>query len=341
MLFQDTFGIDLGSSTVKLYSRKKDKILVERNMIAVRNKEDVLAIGNDAYEMYEKTPHNIEVRKAISAGIIADISDVEMILQELLYQLNPHPGQKPVIYFSVPTDMTEIEKRAYYAIAGGDLGHTKVLLVEKPIADALAIGLPIMKTKGSLLINIGSESTQMSIIADQRVIISKSIKLGGHNMDEVICNDVRRKTSTHIGLKTATRLKNALANCDKSYKEARKVVGIDSVMGLPQTAIVKSTLIRYAMEEVFEEIVAEIKLFIERTPPQIREAILADGIYLVGGITKIPGLEQYLVKKLNCHMHISSIHDMSTIYGLKEIINHKTLHHWAFTAKAKGKARKL
>ena len=339
MLFQDTFGIDLGSSTVKLYSQKKDEILVEKNMIAIRNKEDVLAIGNAAYEMYEKTPHNIDVRKAVSAGMIADISDVEMILQKLLHQLNPHPGQKPTIYFAVPTDMSEIEKRAYYATAGGDLSNTKVLLVEKPIADAISIGLPIMKTKGSLLINIGSESTEMSIFADQRVIISKSVKLGGHNLDEAISANVRKKNGTHTSHKTATRLKNALANFLDDNKEARKVVGIDSVTGLPQTSIVTAGLVNQAVEEVFEEIVAEIKLFIERIPPQIREVIMVDGINLVGGIAKIPGLEKYLAAKLNCQIRIASAYDMATIWGLKEIINHKTLHHWAFSAK--GKARKL
>ena len=339
MLFQDTFGIDLGSSTVKLYSKKKDEILVERNMIAIRNDEDILAVGNAAYEMYEKTPQNIEVHSAVSAGMIADISNVEMILQKLLYQLNPHPGQKPLIYFAVPTDMTEIEKRAYYAIAGGDLSNTRVLLVERPIADALSIGVPIMKTKGSLLINIGGESTEMSIIADQRVIISKSVKLGGHNLDETICNDVRKKTNTHISIKTATRLKNALANFADDNKEARKVVGIDSVTGLPQTAIVTSALVNQAVEEVLAAIVTEIKLFIERIPPQIREVVMAEGIYLVGGITRTPGLETYLATKLNCRMQTSSAHDMATIYGLKEIINHKSLRHWAFSAK--GKVRKL
>ena len=339
MLFQDTFGIDLGSSTVKIYSQKKDEILAEKNMIAIRNKDDVLAIGNTAYEMYEKIPHNIDVRSSVSAGMIADIGDVELVLQKLLHQLNAHPGQKPAIYFAVPTDMTEIEKRAYYAVAGGDLSNTRVWLVEKPIADAISIGLPIMKTKGSLLVNIGSESTEMSIFADQRVIISKSLKLGGHNLDEAIVGDVRKKCNIHISLKTATRLKNALASFASKNKEARKVGGIDSVTGLPATAIVTSALVMQAVEEELSQIVAEIKLFIERIPPQIREVILKEGIHLVGGTTKIPELEKYLNKKLNCRIQISSTHDMATIYGLKEIINHKTLHHWAFTAK--GKVRKL
>jgi len=336
MLFQDTFGIDLGSTTAKVYSLKKDEILIEKNMIAIRNNEDILAVGNDAYEMYEKTPRNILVHSAVSAGMIADIANVEMIVQTLLHRINPHPGQRPLLYFAVPTDMTEIEKRAYYAIAGG---KTRVLLVEKPIADAIALGVPIMKTKGSLVVNIGGESTELSVIADQRVIISKVIKLGGHHLDEAICNEVRKRTNTHISYRTATRLKNALADFGNNNKEARKIVGIDSVTGLPKTEIVTATLVNHSIREVFNRIVTELKVFLERTPPQVRDAIIADGIYLTGGTTQINDLSTFLTEQLNCRIRISSIYEMATINGLKEIINHKTLHRWAFTAK--GKVRKL
>jgi len=336
MLFKDTFGIDLGSTTAKVYSMKKDDFLVEKNMIAIRNGEDILAIGNDAYEMFEKTPHNIDVHSAVSMGMIADIVNVEVVVQTLLHRLNLHPGQRPLLYFAVPTDMTEIEKRAYYAIAGG---RAKVLLVEKPIADALALGLPIMKTKGSLLVNIGGESTEISAFADQRVIISKVVKIGGHHLDEAIISDVRKRTETHISYKTATRLKNALASFDESNKEARKIVGIDSVTGLPKTAIITAALVNQSLKDAFNKITAEIKLFLERTPPQVRGAIIAEGIYLTGGTSKLPGLEKHLTNQLNCRVRVSSAHEMATIYGLKEIINHKTLHHWAFTAK--GKVRNL
>lgn len=340
MLFQDIYGIDLGSSTIKLYSMKKDEILIEKNMIAIRNNEEVLAVGNDAYEMYEKTPHNIKVTPTMSYGMIANIMNVEIVLHMLLRKINRRIGRKPILYFAVSTDMTEIEKRAYYTIAGsGDLRKSKVFLVEKPIADAIALGIPLMKTKGSMLVNIGGESTEISVIADQRVIISKVLQIGGNHLDAAICNTVRKRTNTYISYKTGTRLKNALAYFYQDTKEARKVVGIDSISGLPKTAIVTSAIVDRAITEPVNRIAKEIQIFLERTPPQIRSVILQQGIYLTGGSTRIANMDQYLSRQIGCMVQHSSVCELSTIYGLKEIIKHKSLHHWAFTAKSR--VRKL
>jgi rod shape-determining protein MreB len=171
--------------------------------------------------------------------------------------------------------MTEIEKRAYYTIASsGDLRRSKVFLVEKPIADAIGLGIPIMKTNGSMLVNIGGESTEISVIADQRVIISKVLPVGGNSLDTAICNAVRKRTSTHIGHRTGTRLKNALAYFQSGAKEARKVVGIDSISGLPKTAIVTAGIVNTAIDEPIRRIADEIQTFLDRTPPQIRSVIL-------------------------------------------------------------------
>ena len=112
MILQEIFGVDLGSDTVKIYSLKKDEILIEKNMIAIRNGDEVIAIGNDAYEMYEKSPHNIEVSSPMSGGMIANIGHLEVVLQLLLRKISRYFGSRPIVYFSVPMNMTEIEKRA-------------------------------------------------------------------------------------------------------------------------------------------------------------------------------------------------------------------------------------
>lgn len=336
MLFQDTFGIDLGTSTIKIYSTKKDEMLFEKNMIAVRNKEDVLAVGNTAYEMYEKAPHNIDVSSTMSYGMIANISNSEIVLHALLRKANKHMGRKPALYFAVPTDMTEIEKRAYYTIAGsGDLRKSRVFLVEKPIADAIGLGIPIMKTKGSMLVNIGAESTEISVIADQRVIISKVLQIGGTTLDEAIVNGVRKKKNVQISRRTAARLKAALAYFYGGSKEARNVIGIDTISGLPKTGVITAAIVHNSMIDTINRIAEEIRSFLERTPPQVHNSILMEGIYLTGGCTRLPDLDRYLSNRISCKIQLSSYHDMSTIYGLKEIVNHKSLHHWAFTAKSR------
>lgn len=341
MLFQDTFGVDLGTGTIKIYSARKDELLVERNMIAVRNKEDVLAVGNAAYEMYEKTPHNITVSSTMSYGMIANIANLEIVLHILLRKVNKRIGRKPVLYFAVPTDMSEIEKRAYHTIAGsGDLRKSRVLLVEKPIADAIGLGVPIMKTKGSMLVNIGAESTEISVIADQRVIISKVLQIGGNTLDEALCGYVRKRSNLQISLRTAARLKAALACFFDGPKEARKVTGIDTVSGLPRTGVITAANVNHSMTDQVNRIADEIRAFLERIPPQVHNSILMEGIYLTGGCTRIANLDRYIADRISCKIQLSSYYDMTTIYGLKEIINHKSLHHWAFTAKSRTRKYK-
>ncbi len=169
MQIRNVYGIDLGTSTVKIYDLKKDTITKEKNMIAIRNREQVIAVGNYAYEMHERTPSNIEVITPMSNGRIANVLMVEAVLHTLLHRCTRHMGYRPELYFSVPCDMTEIERRSYYTIAHkGALKNCRMYLVDKPIADALALGIPINRTKGSMIVNIGAQSTEISVIANAR-----------------------------------------------------------------------------------------------------------------------------------------------------------------------------
>ena len=234
MQIRNVYGIDLGTSTVKIYDLKKDTITKEKNMIAIRNREQVIAVGNYAYEMHERTPSNIEVITPMSNGRIANVLMVEAVLHTLLHRCTRHMGYRPELYFSVPCDMTEIERRSYYTIAHkGALKNCRMYLVDKPIADALALGIPINRTKGSMIVNIGAQSTEISVIANARVIFSRIIPVGGKQFNESICNLNRRKNNFQIGSKTAKRVKIALADLGTDKKEARKVRGVDGASGLP------------------------------------------------------------------------------------------------------------
>ncbi len=336
MFFQEVFGIDLGSDTVKIYSQKKDEILIEKNMIAVRNGDEVIAVGNDAYEMYEKAPKNISVTSPMNDGMIADIGHLEVVLHVLLRKVSKYFGRRPIVYFSVPMNMTEIEKRAYHAVAsGGDLRNSRIYLVERPIIHALANGIPIMKSKGSMIVDMGAQSTEMSIIADNRVIISKLLSLGGNDIDQAIVDHVRKRCALSISRRTAVRLKSALAGFKEETQEARKVTGCDIVSGLPREGIVSSAIIQEAVTEKVDQMAQEIQNFLERTPPQIQSNILREGICITGGCTKIPAISAYLAKKTGCAIRKSQYSDLSDVYGLKEIITHKALQHWAVSAKSR------
>lgn len=137
-----TFGVDLGTSMIKIYSAQNDSILKEKNMIAIRNENQILASGNEAYKIYEKNPSNVSVIEPMAFGKIADINRTEIVLQSLLKRAGSQQFFGNSVYLAVPTDLSEIEKRAYYTI-GNSKRKNKVYMVEKPIADAVSLGLQL------------------------------------------------------------------------------------------------------------------------------------------------------------------------------------------------------
>lgn len=331
MLLHNNFGVDLGSSTLKIYDQRKDIITKEKNMIAIRDGSEVLAIGNDAYEMFEKTPQNVRIHTPIINGRISDVFQVEAVLHTLLNRSGSSVGYRPTIYFSVPTGLTQIEKRAYYAVAHrGKLRKCRIFLVDRPVVDALALGIPLNRTKGAMIVNIGSQGTEISVVADARVIVSKQIPLGGKQFNEAIRSNIRKKNNLQVGIRTAKRLKLALADLEPVKKEGRKVMGMDCINGIPRDGIITTTTINDAVRERVSQIAKEVHTMIQRTPPQIRANIEREGIYLTGGSTKIPHIDKFLSKELECPVQLSLYYDLCTVCGLKELVTHPALHRFAY-----------
>ena len=336
MIIHNAYGVDLGTSSVKIYSQNTGKTLIEKNLIAVKNTRQVLAVGNDAFEMYEKAPDNISVDMPVKSGRIADVAEVEFVLHTLLRRVDKHLGYAPAIYFSAPVVMSEIERRAYYAIShAGDLRNPRVYLVDRPICDAISIGVPISRTKGTMIVGLGGMNTEISVIANEQVIISKDIPIGGQQINEAIMNDVRRLENLLIGRRTARRLKAVLATLEPEGRDARKVYGMNTLTGRPREAVISQSLVSEAVEGRIRALALEIRTFLDRTPPQIRKAVIGEGIYLTGGTARIPGLQRYLEDIIGCEVRISPYYEMCTINGLKELIGDRTLHKWAYTIRNK------
>ena len=164
MLFEKTYGIDLGSSSVKVYSLFKNKSYMEKNMIASRGHK-IIAVGNEAYEMFEKSPAEVAVCSPMSFGMIANLELQEIVLYSMIRRIDHILGVGSVMFFTVPLDMTAVEKRAYFNVANGYwLRKNRVYMVESPIADALAMGVDLDDPTGNMVVNMGAQSTETSII---------------------------------------------------------------------------------------------------------------------------------------------------------------------------------
>ena len=297
MLFEKTYGIDLGSSSVKVYSFFRNKTYIEKNMIASKG-HTIIAMGNEAYDMFEKSPTDITVTSPM--------------------------------YFTVPLDMTAVEKRAYFHVANGHwLKKNRVFMVEAPIADAIAMGVNLEDPEGNMIVNIGAQSTEVSIITGGKIIISRKIPLGGRQMNESVCSEIRKRYNLQIGTRTAKRLKMVMGRLSDPKKEVRKVVGIDCISGLPREEIISSYVVNDGIMNCLNEIAAEMKTFLERIPPQISYHIAKQGIYITGGSTRLPYIDKYLASYTGFTFNLSDFYETSAVTGLEKIIRNKELREWA------------
>ena len=333
ILSQAVYGVDFGSDTAKVYSYRKNRIITEKNMIAVREPDTVIAVGNQAYEMFGKNPPNIDVRGPVRSGRVADADRAGFILKKLLQRADADGGLPPSLYIACPLDMSRIEKRAYLDIgADANIRPSKLRLVEKPLCDAISVGLVMRSTRGSMIVNIGAGGTMISIFAQGHIVISERFPYGGDEIDENICEIVRRRTNVLIDVRTACRLKYAMGDLMET-EDARRTIGMDTLSGVPGEVVVTSAMVREAAAQEADRIASAVRSFLERIPPQIAGFIRAEGVYLTGGSARIRNLALYLQEKSGVVMHVSSGYEYSTINGLKELILHKSLQKYAYTIK--------
>ena len=325
------FGIDMGTGSVKIYNRNTDTITKEWNMIAVRNHENVFAFGNDAYEMYEKTPENIDLITPMSHGRIHDVQMMEAVLHLLMKKCSRFVGYAPMLYFSVPLDMTVLERRAYVSIARkGRLRRCRVQFVEKPFADALAIGIPIRGAEGTMIVNIGAQCTEISLLSEGRIILNRTIDTGGDDLRTAVISGVRRKNGLTISQKTAHRLIITLTDLRKEKSEGCKVAGIDTDSGLPRDGVISSYTVSMSVREIVEGIALEIRRVLDRLPPQMQAALQKEEIWLTGGGARIPGICSHLENLLGFPVEASEYYEYTTIEGLKQVADHPELRRYAF-----------
>lgn len=318
-------GVDLGTDTLKLRDRSGEKFMENRDMIAVRDRK-VLAIGNDAYEMYEKNPASVRVSRPMTGGVIASSSDMEHVLTYTLKKFTTFSQKTAGICIAVPSQVTPVEQRAFYNVCNTTLSPGRVHLVEKGIADAISIGLPVLGPEGHMIVNIGADTTEITVISDGKVVIGRTLKEGGFSLDDDIVTMIRRKFNISIGRKTAEQLKNNLAFMINGPRLEQKVFGIHTLSGLPKSDMIPALAVSVAVLSTIDRIVDEIRQVVDRTPPILRQDIMKEGIFLTGGVSLLQNLPLYIQKEVSLPVYHIQDPKHSTIRGLVTMINQKELH---------------
>ena len=319
----NVYGLDLGTYEIKIFDKKKDRLWQEKNAIAMKNKKYVFAVGNEAYEMYEKSPADVQVVFPMKNGVIAHFDDMQYLLGSLLGNERRFViGDEYVM--AVPTDVTEVEKKAFFDLVYHSEAKAKsVRIVERGLADAVGFGIDVLEEKGVFVANFGGGTTELSVLSSGGMVMNRLLKIGGEDFDLAIAGLVRHNKDFLIGRLTAERLRREFGIFDQSTDSVITVSGRDLLSGVPAQTDVSISLVRAAMKEPIEECVQAIRSMIDRTPPDVRNAILEKGICLTGGIANLKGLSTYLRESTGLHVMTMNDPQLCAVKGLQKIISNK------------------
>lgn len=319
------FGLDIGTMNVRLSMTENNQILSEKNVITIKDGKNVIGYGDDAYDMFEKAPENVEVIFPVVEGVISDIEKMQLILEYLYKKINY--GKMPKgseFLISVPTETTEVEKRAFHELVANSKIHpSDISVVEKSVADAVGCGFDIKSASGNIIVNIGAGTTDVSVISLGGIVLCNTIRLGGNNMNEAIISAIKSSESKLIGMKTAEQIKLNL--CDMSEDAEHNEMSIFSrviATGLPRRSTVTSETVNNAVRPIIDSIVDTIKRTLEKTPPELAADIVDNGIYIIGGSANIKNLAGYISNETNLAVEITPNPINCTIRGITDILTY-------------------
>ena len=319
-----SIGIDLGTKRIKYYRKGDGIIFDEENCIAIENKDEIRAIGDEAAEMVGRTPETIEVIYPVNRGVIANVSAMELLFNASFDRIYGKAKRASGTNFviALPTDITEVEKRSFADLVHkSGLKPKNVSLVDKPICVAMAAGLDIMKAKGVMTVDVGADTTEIAIIALGGIVRSRLLPTAGNKFDESICNYIRQKCALVIGKSNAEQLKMGIAGAVSGQSLTMQVNGRDVVTGLPKRMEIESGLVYEAIKDDLKNITENIKSTLEHIPPEVSSDIIDAGIYVTGGSARIGNFDKLLNAETSLKINILEDPQDSVINGLGKLID--------------------
>ncbi|MCR5283391.1 MAG: rod shape-determining protein [Lachnospiraceae bacterium] len=314
------FGIDLGTSNIKISSNAENGVFCQKNMIAIEGKGNLFAYGDDAFDMYEKAPGNIHISYPLCNGVIADINNMQTLIHCFMEEICGGSVRAADYYIAVPTDVTDVEKRAFYdLVKNANVKAKSVMVVEKAIADGLGLDIDVKNSQGVLVVDVGYDTTEISILSLGGIVVSRLIKVGGLKFDDSIRAAIRKEYSLIIGGKTSEKVKNQLSSLEEEDLPA-VVYGRDIVSGLPVEREIPTDLVDDCLKEHFRTIIDNIKLILERTPPELAADIYRQGLFLTGGACQVAFLSQLISNGTGLRVNVAEHPMESVALGLQRII---------------------
>ena len=291
-------GIDLGTANTIVYLEDEGIVTREPSVVAKNIvTEEIIAVGKSAFEMIGRTPENIVALRPMKDGVIADYNTTTAMLKYFIQSIVGRSFFKPVVIICVPSGITDVEKRAVLD-ATKYAGAKEAYVVEEPFAAAVGAGLPVTDPTGSMIVDIGGGTTDVATISLGGIVNSRSIRVGGDELNEAIIQHVRKTYNLLVGERTAEELKIMLGSASiEKAQGSMQVRGRDMVTGLPRVVEVPAKEIAVAMSEIIHQILDAVKDVLEQTPPEISADVIDHGIVLTGGGAMLRHLAEMISKE--------------------------------------------
>jgi len=303
----EDIAIDLGTANTLVHIKERGIVINEPSVLVVNNDTgEILSVGMDAKLMLGRTPGSIVSVRPMKDGVISDFRYAEELLKTFIKRARNSSGFiKPRVCICVSSGITEVEKRAVRDSAE-HAGAREVYMVSEPMAAAIGLNLPIDTPTGNMVVCIGGGTTEVAVISLDGIVCSKSIRIGGDEVDEAIDLYMKKTYNLLVGEQTAERIKITIGSAYPLEKEETMAVkGRDLVMGIPKTVKISSREIREAIKEPVNSMVSAVRATLEETPPELASDILDRGITLCGGGSLLKGLDILLNKVTNLPIHIA------------------------------------
>lgn len=322
--FSNDLGIDLGTANTAVFVRGKGVVLFEPSIVSInRDTKKVLAVGVEAKKMLGKTPANIIAMKPMKDGVIADFDACESMLREFIEKVKS-PRHRflipPKMIIAVPSGITNVERRAVRETAL-KAGARLVRLVEEPMASAIGVGLPVGEPSGSFILDIGGGTTEMAVISLGGIVITKSLRIAGNEMDEAISDYMKKKYNLLIGEKTSEDIK---INIGSAYPLEEEIIievhGRDLVEGLPRMIKIRSEEIREALKDTLTSIVESVRDILEETPPELSSDLVERGLVIAGGGALLRNIDKLISQETKLPVVIAEQPMFAVVHGTGKML---------------------